>query len=288
LALDRELLYHIIVLPKNIDISHAVATMSELSAAPTTLQEDSNDYDDADDNDPYLRMIQFQSIRNSDGLEEAISVQWHENMKYPLRLSTLLQPEDLAPLFAGAQWAGTRVWHASIAAVQYLISNARISSSTRVLELGSGLGVPGILLHALYQCPVTLTDQESILSQLQHNVEHNFTSCNIQARPLSWSKDAIALLLNETKDFDICLNCDCIYEPLYGDSWKQLIECMEELLRRNSHILMVTSVERRTADGIDQFLETLKQSPQVSSVDCVFEDKDYRLEIYVTHGNVMR
>lgn len=57
--------------------------------------------DDSDENDEYLKMIQFRSIRNSDHLEEAISVSW-EGIS-PLNISTLLEPEDLAPLFAGAQ-----------------------------------------------------------------------------------------------------------------------------------------------------------------------------------------
>jgi predicted nicotinamide N-methyase len=259
--------------------------MVKSSDTTTMLKEDDNEIGDVDDNDPYLKMIQFRSIRNSDGLEEGISVQWHENMKTPLHISTLLQPDDLAPLFAGAQWAGTRVWHAAISAIQYLVSTNVITSSTRILELGAGLGVPGMVLHALYDCHVVLTDQESILSQLQYNMQHECFSPNIQVRPLSWSQEAIANLLKE-EDFDIVLNCDCVYEPLYGDSWKLLIVCMEELLRKNPRTLMVTSVERRASDGIDSFLDTLRQSPHVSCVDCVFEDRDYRLEIYVTRGKI--
>jgi predicted nicotinamide N-methyase len=270
------------------------ATATTTTTTTTTAEDDDDNNGDTNDNDPYLKMIQFESIRNSYGLEKGISVQWHTNMKKPLQISTLLQPQDLAPLFDGAQWAGTRVWHAAIAAIHYLVSTSTITSSTRILELGAGLGVPGMVLHSLYKCPVLLTDQESIISQLQQNVQDNFTctldtdNIRIQARPLSWSQDAIALLLKrEQEDFDIVLNCDCVYEPLYGDSWKRLVVCMEELLRKNPSTLMVTSVERRASDGVDSFLETLRQSPLVSSVDCVFEDTDYRLEIYVARGNII-
>ena len=241
--------------------------------------------DTEDENDPYLQMIQFESIRNPDKLEEAISVQWHESMSQPLLLSTLLQPDDLAPLFAGAQWAGTRVWHAAIASIHYITKHAPLSKSSRLLELGCGLGVPGMILHQLYGCHVCLTDQESILSQLERNLQHNFpTSCTtIRAQPLSWSKQDVSDLLKQ-EDYDVVLNCDCVYEPLYGDSWKLLVECMDELLRRNPRTLMLTSVERRTADGVDKFIKKLRESPHVSNVDLVWSDADYRIEIYSARG----
>jgi hypothetical protein len=38
------------------------------------LQDDTSNTDSVDSNDEYMKMIQFQSIRNLHGLEEAISV----------------------------------------------------------------------------------------------------------------------------------------------------------------------------------------------------------------------
>jgi predicted nicotinamide N-methyase len=260
------------------------APSDPVAAATTTLQEDKS----IDENDAYLKLIQFKSIRNKHGLEEAISVQWHTNNTNALLLSTLLQPDDLAPLFDGAGWAGTRVWHAAIASIQFIVENALISESSSLLELGCGLGVPAMMLQSIYNCRVCLTDQESILSQLEQNVKSNFEgSSRITARPLSWSKDGIATLLQqESQGFDVVLNCDCVYEPLYGDSWKLLVECIDELLKRNPKTLVVTSVERRAADGIDTFLETLKESPHVASVSKAWQDDDYRIEIYIARGHV--
>jgi predicted nicotinamide N-methyase len=263
----------------------------------TLQQDDTSDTDSVDSNDEYMKMIQFQSIRNSHGLEEAISVQWQNNttasnaltLSKRLHISTILQQDDLAPLFDGAGWAGTRVWHAAIAAIQYLVQNSLVSSSTNLLELGCGLGVPGMVLHSLYGCNVCLTDQESILSQLQHNVHANFesssSSSKIVARPLSWSRREIQQLISVREtDFDVVLNCDCVYEPLYGDSWKLLVECLDELLKQNSKTIAVTSVERRNADQIDFFLNALQESPHVSTVTKAWEDVDYRIEIYVARG----
>lgn len=64
------------------------------------------------------------------------------------------------------------------------------------------------------------------------------------------------------------------------------MECIDELLLHNPKTLVVTNVERRAADGIDQFLESLQELPHVSTVQKVWEDVDYRIEIYVAKGNI--
>lgn len=268
-------------------MASSTAPCDAVATAGTTLQDDES----MDENDPYLKLIQFKSIRNKHGLEEAISVQWHNTniqTTKALLLSTLLQPDDLCALFDGAGWAGTRVWHAAIASIQFVVENALISDSSSLLELGCGLGVPAMVLQTLYNCRVCLTDQESILSQLEQNVKSNFAqSTRITARPLSWSKDGITTLLQqEAQGFDVVLNCDCVYEPLYGESWKLLVVCIDELLKHNPKTLVVTSVERRAADGIDLFLKTLAESPHVATVSKAWQDVDYRIEIYMSGGHV--
>lgn len=266
-----------------------------------------DDYEYDDPNDPYLQMINFKSIRTSDGLEVAIQVQWLNDETTRLELSTLLEEGDMAPLFSGAQWAGTRVWHAAIAMVHYLTQNYSHELPTAtLLELGCGLGVPGMLCHSLYGCDTYLSDQESIVSQLIHNVEHNFGSSNddndnknnnasatksttaatttIRALPLTWSRNDN--LLHDI-DFSIVINCDCIYEPLYGDSWKLLAQVLETILQRNPNTLVLTSVERRNTDGVDKFLECMEESPWVSNCTKVWSDVDFNIEIYQTHGVVV-
>jgi len=44
--------------------------------ATMMLQDDDSDNDSINSNYPYFKIIQFRSIRNRDGLEEAISVCW--------------------------------------------------------------------------------------------------------------------------------------------------------------------------------------------------------------------
>jgi len=273
---------------------------------------DEDDYSlgSVDSDDTTMKTIQFQSLRDGHKLENGISLVWPTDPKSrSLALTTLLEPDELAPLFAGAQWAGTRVWHAAIHGMFYMEKEyvAEMSTGASLLELGCGLGVPGMVWHMLGGNAV-LSDQESIMSQLHANLRTNFPNttmmCNknaeetdaaiaspsheeISARPLSWSREGVRRLLNDSghaNGFDFVLNCDCVYEPLYGKSWELLVEVIDELLRINPKCIVVSSVERRRADGIDSFVERMKSSKHVGRVEQVLRDEKLQLEIYVSKG----
>lgn len=319
-----------------------------------------------------------------------------KNSVIRLELSTRLPPECIAPMFDGTQWAGTRVWRAAVVALQYLLfhntnnsHNApaedkteemavsslstlsqppRITASTRVLELGCGLGIPGMILHAVTGCRTVLTDKDDLVVQLRQNLQSNHSSfiidtataaagtssttgndnvvdgnpqqqqqhptvsssslspmtpsaattatarhLGIQAHALDWSvPDCVPDLLRRVRKytndqnnnnnlenhennnnaddheddacmFDLVLNADCIYEPLYGrDCWKQLLVVQEQLLvlsvapptttkrrgqERKNVIFMLTACERRRADGVDRYLDAARASPAISRVE---------------------
>ena len=291
----------------------------EAVAIENHVDEDEDDYSlgSVDSNDTTMRTIQFQSLRDDNKLEQGISLVWPTDPdSRTLTLSTLLEPDDLAPLFAGAQWAGTRVWHAAIHGMFYMEKeyDADLSTGASLLELGCGLGVPGMIWHMLGGNAV-LSDQESIMSQLHGNLESNFAettitkigagavergvqggsvatdaekpSHTISAHPLSWSRDGVHRLLEDSgysTGFDYVLNCDCVYEPLYGKSWELLVEVIDELLKINPKCFVISSVERRRADGIDSFVERMKSCEHVGNVEQVLRDDKLQLEIYVTTG----
>jgi hypothetical protein len=276
---------------------------------------------------------QFLESQWQDGVEIGLIVNWPTIE--PLQLSTRLSESSMVPLFDGTGWAGTRVWKAALLAVkymeeEYLSSSTSLNRPLSLLELGCGLGVPGMLWHRLQltlfaekkrqSCTcnidqhfpaykVVLTDQPSLLSLLNENLKINFPNDDtIQVQPLSWSQEGIKrllLLYQEKKDgvskgkeasatstqsnyssFDICLNCDCIYEPLYGrDSWMALADTLIALASLSPNTILLTSVERRTADGLDEFLDRLDQSRHIGSTECVLrndDDKHHVIEIYVT------
>ena len=313
--------------------------------------ESDSDYSETQSVDSCEAFIHFESIRDpSTQLEEGISLSWPgiyddvndgdekvdsaigENKRLrKLVLSTQLEEEELAPLFGGCQWAGTRLWGAAVRCIQYISGNlvpdmdsldrhdglmlpTNYDNRCSMLELGCGLGVPGMIYHLLGG-NVVLTDQIDIISQLEKNVKQNFprtavtSKCSIettsaeesadadneqqhtiQAMPLSWSRDGICYLLQQlgrsTTGFDIVINCDCVFEPLYGKSWHLLNETIDELLKVNPQCIVVSSMERRGVhDGIDAFVEEMRDMDHVGSVDRVWcEEGKRKIEIYITRG----
>jgi predicted nicotinamide N-methyase len=77
--------------------------------------------------------------------------------------SLTLQAVDIEPLFSGAAWAGTVVWPACIYLANYLCRQRK--GLKRVIELGSGLGVPGIVAGLLGAESVWLTEQDPLVSE---------------------------------------------------------------------------------------------------------------------------
>jgi len=263
------------------------------------------DDDESDSDDEYGSEF-VESIRSSTGLEIGCRVTWpHANNAgaISLNLSTCLPETAMAPLFDGTQWAGTRVWRAAVVALQYLLQQNVVvlnNSKSTLLELGCGLGVPGMILTAATGCRTVLTDKDDLVPQLRANLETNFDHDNhhhpttrmIQAQPLDWSSDGVAELRRATgiHHFDVVLNCDCIFEPLYGTSWKMLLQCQEELLRTSttSGTFCLTSCERRRLDGIEKYLAAAAASPWIDRVERVPVDFEHpqEVELYRLYGVV--
>ena len=72
----------------------------------------------------------------------------------------------------------------------------------------------------------------------------------------------------------------------YMCSWHLLNEAIDELLKVNPRCLVVSSMERRTADGIDLFLEEMRNMDHVGSVEKVWSDEKRKIEIYLTRGKL--
>ena len=172
-----------------------------------------------------------------------------------------------------------------------LFQNERSDNPQTLVELGCGLGVPGMVLSELNpkQLNVILTEQETLVPQLQENVTANFSHNKISVRPLSWSPDCIESLLscipNNTHPLKIVLNCDCVYEPLYGkDASLALSATLLELASQVPGLVIVMSVERRNQDGVDDFVKRLQDSELIESMELSLRNDDDRhhvIEIYV-------
>jgi len=325
-------LHSLLLSPKNYDIEimtnptirEPILSVSDQNKKNNTEQQeqqrqqedddDSNSCDSDSSDGDYPSWVR--SIRSKTGLETGVEIEF-PGCTAPsiLKLTTCMQEADISPMFSGTQWAGTRVWRSSIVAIQYIlqefgttfvdnqrktaVTKTKSSTTTSLVELGCGLGVPGMIVHAMLGWNVVLTDKDPLPKQLEVNCKSNFPvdyGQSILAHELDWSREGVQELVNRNyfsnsntttatatakKGFDVCINCDCVYEPLYGLSWKLLVETMDELLRINPKTVVMTCLERRKSDGVDNFLEALRESQHISSVERIVFDKNNFPEVHL-------
>lgn len=125
---------------------------------------------------------------------------------------------------------------------------------------------------------VVVTEQSSLLGLLSRNIASNELK-NIQAQRLSWSrKDAMEFMEMFPSRFDYVLSCDCIYEPLYGESWKLLADTIVVMISPTTIVLV--AVERRNQDGIESFLKYIVSELHLNYECIKVIDKSSTIEIY--------
>ena len=97
-----------------------------------------------DDDDSSASSVEFDFIKSTyeNDVETGVEISW-PNSPRALQLTTKLEQEEIAPLFNGVQWAGTRIWKAAVLALEYLLEQYP-NDPKSMLELGCGLGLPGM------------------------------------------------------------------------------------------------------------------------------------------------
>eukprot|EP00747_Dinoflagellata_sp_TGD_P186117 gnl/TRDRNA2_/TRDRNA2_42996_c0_seq1.p1 gnl/TRDRNA2_/TRDRNA2_42996_c0~~gnl/TRDRNA2_/TRDRNA2_42996_c0_seq1.p1 ORF type:complete len:402 (-),score=64.97 gnl/TRDRNA2_/TRDRNA2_42996_c0_seq1:34-1239(-) len=190
--------------------------------------------------------------------------------------------------------AGARVWDASVVLIDELMDRhvAALQNGAHVIELGCGLGLPGMVCAAL-GAHVVLSDVPEAQSLLRRNIAANF-GCSVgggaadeksapepcagsaKAAALRWGTEAgMQVLAAEGRPFDFVICSDCVYEPLYGQSWKPLADTIEALCGPSTVVL--TAVQRRIveggSDGVPHFLGCLSRSLVVERLCSVEADR---------------
>ncbi|XP_048456432.1 EEF1A lysine methyltransferase 3-like [Rhincodon typus] len=103
------------------------------------------------------------------------------------------------------------VWEPGLVLCRYFENEKIDFTGKKVLELGSGTGIVGILA-VLLGGDVTLTDRSYVLNQIEYNVQANVPASSrhrSSIRALSWGDDQG----NFPTDFDYILGSDIVYNP---------------------------------------------------------------------------
>jgi len=173
-----------------------------------------------------------------------------------IKLSLSLPPSALEPLFSGGAWAGTHVWQASLYLCDFLARQPELVKGKTVLELGAGVGAPGLTSAVLGACRVLLTEQAPLDELLMKNASSRpdlFSSVSVEH--IDWTLQATG---SKRSDVDVVLISDCIYEGLYGESWRDLANVLTQVCRKDTRVF--NCVERRNGDGVERFLKYCSQT----------------------------
>ncbi|XP_068171987.1 EEF1A lysine methyltransferase 3-like [Antennarius striatus] len=147
------------------------------------------------------------------------------------------------------------VWDAALQLCRYLEEQPVDLGGKRVIELGAGTGVVGIL-SARLGAIVTLTDLPLALRQLQTNVSNNtpfsgWPTSPPTVLPLSWGEDHS----NFSSDWDLVLCADIIYLP---ETYPLLMETLAHLCKNGAVVYLSSKMrkEHRTPYFLDEYLQS--------------------------------
>ncbi|KAJ8601908.1 hypothetical protein CTAYLR_002697 [Chrysophaeum taylorii] len=107
---------------------------------------------------------------------------------------------------------GHAVWTCGVGAATWCALNAHRFEGRRVLELGAGVGLVGVVCGKAANARVVMTDldgQEDGPSGLVSNLRHNIDLNRIEATAcrLDWHSDDLG------ERFDVVVASDCVYYP---------------------------------------------------------------------------
>jgi 16S rRNA G966 N2-methylase RsmD len=130
------------------------------------------------------------------------------------------------------QSTGVTLWPAASLLADYLVQYPELVREKRVLELGAGLGLSGLVAHHLGASTTVLTDGDKyVLAQLRSNVQQNTLSSSsgssIECRTLLWGKTRTTP--SEDEKFDVLLGADVIYG---WDSFEPLLDTVVAWMKK--------------------------------------------------------
>ncbi|XP_078089685.1 EEF1A lysine methyltransferase 3-like [Mustelus asterias] len=163
------------------------------------------------------------------------------------------------------------IWEAGLVLCQYFEQEKISFAGKKVIELGSGTGIVGILA-VLLGGDVTLTDQSTVLNQIKFNITNNVPVVNQQLAKVS------ALLWGENQDqfptdYDFILGSDIVYS---SRDYPALIKTLQHLSNQNTVIYICSKM--RDSMGATDFHKKLL--PQHFNSEIVHRTEDKEINVF--------
>ena len=168
-------------------------------------------------------------------------------------------------------WA--EVWPAARALAQFVSRYIEIEQNTSILELGAGMGLPG-MVAAAKGADVVLTDyQPKALALAERNISKNNLS-GISTQLADWRNFTLC------EKFDIILASDVLYDPKFFD---YLYKIIENNLKLGGRLLASHPGRKDTFDFLDGLKQRLTINEVVHVMNIEIDDPlfpHYRIRIH--------
>eukprot|EP00930_Biecheleria_cincta_P058523 TRINITY_DN44340_c0_g1_i1.p1 TRINITY_DN44340_c0_g1~~TRINITY_DN44340_c0_g1_i1.p1 ORF type:complete len:331 (+),score=49.51 TRINITY_DN44340_c0_g1_i1:51-1043(+) len=174
----------------------------------------------------------------------------------------------------------TPIWECALRLAGVLAAEADRTDGCQpgtILELGAGLGLPGLLAARLWpEASVAVTEcSDSLVDLLSRNLQANFPTTtfatkrlrsgrNLRAFELGFGREAAqACLAGPLQELGgplaLILVSDCFFFPWYGDTWTPLRASLLQLCHDTTLVLLCT--KHRTGGRVTEALDFVSQPP---------------------------
>lgn len=180
------------------------------------------------------------------------------------------------------------VWDAALVLSHFLVNKSKKHNFSlkdkKILELGSGTGIAGIMCSMLGGKKVYLTDKHENLEILKKNVELNKSKgiipsdCEVVIAPLDWNKKeeyTSNKYISKDDSFDLILCSDLIWNEKVFEDLKDVIN----YFTKNESVEVLLSYQYRQRSDVE-FFNKMKEGNQwkLERVPDSWLDDEYRAE----------
>lgn len=165
---------------------------------------------------------------------------------------TLEQSTEEQRTASGDDATGHLVWPASHSLAAHLIANPDLVRGKRVVELGAGTGLPGLVCAALGAKEVVLTDLAGTMPLLRRNLEANSAAAGgkVSTCELWWGAEHVKAA--GLQEFDVVIGCELIYR-LSTETYQALVDTMVMLAGDSGICLFVYEFRDGLAEDFEFF-----------------------------------
>ncbi|KAF4359616.1 hypothetical protein G4B88_000427 [Cannabis sativa] len=171
-------------------------------------------------------------------------------------------------------------WPSEDVLAYFCLSHADLFRSKRVIELGSGYGLAGLVIAAVTDATeVIISDgNPQVVNYIEHNIDANskaFGATKVKSMMLHWNQDEIS---NISYSFDLIIASDCTF---FKECHKGLAQVVKNLLKKVGPCEAIFFSPKR-GDSLDKFLEEIKENGLQFSIT-----EKYDAEIWNRHQRFM-